>query len=122
MPGYGVAMSDAVVADGVVVQVVEVGGGREISWGDNAVERLRDRLGDVQSAVVAGVRAVAANVTPDLSGWEVAELQAKFGVTLTAEAGVVVSRATTGATFEVTVTLRRKPPAEQTDAAGGQTG
>ncbi len=95
------------MADSVVVQVVDVAGGREISWGDGAVERLRDRLSDVQAAVVAGVRAVAANVTPDLSGWEVAELQAKFGVTLTAEAGVVVSRATTGATFEVTVTLRR---------------
>ena len=121
-------MSEA-VADGVVVQVVEVAGGREISWGDGAVERLRDRLSDVQAAVVAGVRAVAATVTPDLSGWEVAELQAKFGVTLTAEAGVVVSRATTGATFEVTVTLRRAaataPDAADAAAgagAGGQSG
>ncbi|MFC5003093.1 CU044_2847 family protein [Dactylosporangium cerinum] len=111
-------MSEAAVAEGVVVQVVELTGGREISWGDGTVERLRDRLSDVQSAIVAGVRAVAANVTPDLSGWEVAELQAKFGVTLNAEAGVVVSRATTGATFEVTVTLRRKPDAEPAAEAG----
>lgn len=118
MRRYGMPMSDAAVADGVVVQVVELSGGREISWGDGAVERLRDRMSDVQAAVVAGVRAVAANVTPDLSGWEVAELQAKFGVTLNAEAGVVVSRATTGATFEVTVTLRRKPAADQADEAG----
>lgn len=90
------------------------------------MERLRDRLSDVQAAVAAGVRAVAANVTPDLSGWEVAELQAKFGVTLSAEAGAVVSRATTGATFEVTVTLRRAAPqpADQSGPGdqGGQAG
>jgi hypothetical protein len=118
MRRYGVAMSEVLVADGVVVQVVELAGGREISWHDGAVERLRDRLSDVQAAVVAGVRAVAADMTPDLSGWEVAELQAKFGVTLNAEAGVVVSRATTGATFEVTVTLRRKPAPDDAGEAG----
>jgi hypothetical protein len=37
-------------------------------------------------------------------GWRVSSLEAKFGLTLSAEAGVVVSRASAEASFEVTVT------------------
>jgi hypothetical protein len=40
-------------------------------------------------------------------GWRLGEVSASFGITLTAEAGVIVSKASAGATFEVSVTFTR---------------
>ncbi|RSM90546.1 hypothetical protein DMH04_03510 [Kibdelosporangium aridum] len=94
----------------VLVQVVDVADGREIGWGSNAANKLGDRMDDVRKAIVAGTRAIA-NGLPDLvvaENWEVGEVSATFGVTLTAEAGVLLSRAGAEATFEVTVTFQRK--------------
>lgn len=101
---------ESAVPGSVVVQVVSVGQGREISWGGNVVERLRDRLGDVQAAIVAGAQAISADLDslPVQQNWQVGELSATFGVTLSAEAGVVLSRAAAESTFEVTVTFQRK--------------
>lgn len=91
------------------VQVVELRSGREISFGDGLTERLGKRVDDVRTAVVDGVRAVAASL-PDLTttdGWQLKEVSATFGVALVAEAGVVLSKASAEATFEVTVTFAR---------------
>ena len=91
------------------VQVVELRSGREISWGDGLTERLGERVDDVRTAVVDGVRAVAASL-PDMASvddWKLAEVSATFGVALVAEAGVVLSKASAEATFEVTVTFQR---------------
>ncbi|MEV0900535.1 CU044_2847 family protein [Actinoplanes sp. NPDC049802] len=98
------------VPDSVSVQVVDVSSGRQISWGGNAVERLSDRLGDVRAAIIAGAGAINIDfdTLPAQHGWEVGEVSATFGVTLAAEAGVVLSKAAMEATFEVTVTLQRK--------------
>ena len=40
-------------------------------------------------------------------GWHVSSIQATFGLTLTAEAGVIVSKASAEASFEVTITVER---------------
>ncbi|MEO3747961.1 CU044_2847 family protein [Plantactinospora sp. B5E13] len=103
-------MSEPDVPESVVVQVVDVEQGREISWGSGVVEKLRDRVGDIQNAIVAAARAIDLNPDrlPSRQNWQVDEISATFGVTLTTEAGVILSRAGTEATFEVTVTLRRK--------------
>jgi hypothetical protein len=89
----------------VLVQVVEVEGRREIGWGVNLAEQLAVRLADVRTGIAAGVKAIAHSLEglPSGNGWQPAEVSASFGVTLTAEAGVIVSRASAGATFEVTV-------------------
>jgi hypothetical protein len=44
---------------------------------------------------------------PDAAGWNLGEISASFGVTLTAEAGALITKASAAATFEVVVTFRR---------------
>jgi hypothetical protein len=102
-------MADVEIPDSVVVQVVDVTDGREIAWGNNLVERLKDRAGDIRSAIVAGAQAINTDVNelPTADGWKIKELSATFGITLSAEAGVVLSRASAESTFEVTVTIER---------------
>jgi hypothetical protein len=92
----------------VLVQVVEVEGRREIGWGANLAEQLAGRLEDVRTAIAAGAKAVAGSLEglPAAHGWQLGEVSASFGVTLTAEAGVILSKASAGATFEVTVTYQ----------------
>jgi Trypsin-co-occurring domain 1 len=94
----------------VFVQVVPVNDGREIGWGSNVAEQLEARLADIRNAIAAGAKAVADSLgdLPTTQGWKLAEVSAAFGVTLTAEAGVILTRATAGATFEVTVLYQRE--------------
>ena len=103
-------MIEPMVPESVSVQVVDVTDGRQISWGSSAVERLGDRLADVRAAIIAGAAAINIDfdALPAQPGWQVNEVSATFGVALTAEAGVVLSKAAMEATFEVTVTLQRK--------------
>jgi hypothetical protein len=95
----------------VLVQVVDVRGGREIGWGANLAEQLGDRVDDVRAAITAGAKTLADSLghLPGASGWRLGEVSASFGVTLTAEAGVLLSKASAEATFEVTVTYQRNP-------------
>lgn len=93
----------------VLVQVVTVEAGREIGWGSNVAELLENRLEDIRQAIAAGAKAVSDSLTalPEAQGWQLGEVGVSFGVTLTAEAGVIVSKASTEATFEVTITYKR---------------
>jgi hypothetical protein len=98
------------VSETTLVKVVDLRDGREIAWGGGATEQLRDRVADVEKAVSDGVKTVAAGLrdlakTPE--GWEVAEVKASFGVGLAAESGVVLTKVSGEATFEVSVTFRR---------------
>jgi hypothetical protein len=94
----------------VLVQVVDVKGGRQIGWRDNLAEQLGDRSEDIRRAIAVGSRAVADSLPglPGAQGWRMGEVSASFGVTLTAEAGAILSKASAGATFEVTVTYQRE--------------
>ena len=94
----------------VLVQVLpDAVAGREIGWGTNVAEQLESRLDDIRRAIAAGATAVARSLD-SLSGapdWQLDSVSASFGITLTAEAGALVSKASAGATFEVTVTYKR---------------
>jgi hypothetical protein len=96
-------------SESVLVQVVELEGGREIGWGANLAEQLGERLADIRTAIAAGAKAVADSLEglPAAHGWRLGEVSASFGVTLTAEAGVILSKASAGATFEVSVTYQQ---------------
>ena len=99
------------MSDGqVFVQVVaDVDTGRQISWATNVAENLEGRIEDVRRAVSSGTAAVAESL-PSLAaaeGWRLTEVSARFGISLTAEAGVIISKAEAGATFEVSVTFAR---------------
>jgi hypothetical protein len=98
----------------VLVQVVDVdvAADREITFGKNLAQQLGDREGDIRGAIEAGSESVAKSLksltAPE--GWRLGEVSASFGITLTAEAGVIVSKASAGATFEVSVTFTRADP------------
>jgi hypothetical protein len=95
----------------VWVQVVDVdmATDREITFGKNLTEGLENRQDDIRDAIEAGSEMVAKSLgsLPSPEGWRLGEVSASFGITLTAEAGVIVSKASAGATFEVTVTFTR---------------
>ena len=92
----------------VLVQVVPVESGREIRWGSNKVQSIADRLEDIEAAIASGSAAVANSLgtLPHPSGWRVSEVSGSFGLSLVAEAGVVLTKASAEATFEVTVTFQ----------------
>jgi hypothetical protein len=92
-----------------LVQVVPVEADREIGWGSNLAAALEDRLADVREAVVSGARAVADSLPglPAAEGWRLGEVSGSFGICLTAEGGVILTKASAAATFEVTVTFQR---------------
>jgi hypothetical protein len=94
----------------VLVQVVpDAAAGREIGWGSSVAEQLEGRLDDIRRAIESGANAVSASLVslPDALQWQLQEVSASFGITLTAEAGVLLSKASAGATFEVSITYRR---------------
>jgi hypothetical protein len=93
----------------VLVQVMPAASaGREIGFGANVAERLEARLDDIRRAIASGATAVAESLggLPSAQGWQLDEVSASFGITLTAEAGALLSKASAGATFDVTVTYR----------------
>jgi hypothetical protein len=96
----------------VLVQVAPAAeAGREIGWdGPNIAERLDRRVDDIRRAVVSAAMAIAQSLPgmPEATDWLLEELSASFGITLTAEAGALVTKASAGATFEVTVTFKRE--------------
>ena len=102
-------MSEPGTADRVLVQVVPVEAGREIGWGSSQVAALRDRLAAVREAVVSGARAGAGSLDglPSAEGWRLGEVSGSFGICLAAEGGVILTKASAAATFEVTVTFQR---------------
>jgi Trypsin-co-occurring domain 1 len=108
---------DATEQDQVLIQVVSVDG-RQIGWGANVTERLDKRIDDVKDAIVKGSSTVAASLGSLASpkGWKLDEVTASFGVTLTAQAGVLLTAAASGqATFEVSVSFKRAQPGDDGD-------
>jgi hypothetical protein len=112
-------MTESSPGQQVLVQVVPVTNGRQIMWGSNRVQTLADRLGDVKAAIASGARTVADSLAtmPGAPGWELREVCGSFGLSLAAEGGVILTKASAETTFEVTVTFERvgrsTPPQEQ---------
>jgi hypothetical protein len=103
-------MADA-GSERVWVQVidVDVAADREITFERNLAEGLSRREDDIRGAIEAGSKSVARSLksleSPE--GWSLREVSASFGITLTAEAGVILSKASAAATFEVSVKFTR---------------
>jgi hypothetical protein len=45
---------------------------------------------------------------PSADGWRLGEVPGSFGISLPAEAGVILTKGSAGVTFEVTVTFERQ--------------
>lgn len=95
----------------VRVETVELdsAGTRQIGSRHRTTAVLQERRSDVEAAVREACHIVQESVAKvDAEhGWRVSTLEAKFGLILAAEAGVIVSRASAEASFEVTVTIER---------------
>jgi hypothetical protein len=95
----------------VLVEVItDAEPGREIGWGEPSIaDKLARRIEDIRVAMQSGASAIAGGL-PALEaaeGWQIAEVSAQFGVTLTAEAGALITKASAGATVQVTVKFQR---------------
>jgi len=93
----------------VLVQVVEVHAGREIARAPQVAELLRDRVDEIRDAIVTGAQTIAGTLREldAAPGWKLDEVSASFGLTLAAEAGVILSKASASAAFDVTVKFQR---------------
>lgn len=95
----------------VLVETVQLdpSGDRQIGSKHRSTALLRDRRADIEAAVRETVVILqeSAAKNGDPPGWRVTSLEARFGITLTAEAGVVVSRASAEASFEITISIQR---------------
>src|ERR1700756_3338379 len=84
-------------------------GTRQIKQHSRTTALLRDRADDIESAIQEASAIVQGSVAKvqDKDGWRVKGVEVKFGLVLAAEAGVVLSRASAEASFEVTLTIER---------------
>jgi hypothetical protein len=98
-------------ADKVLVEVVELDdhGNRQIGPTERITDQLINREAEVKAAIVMAARIVTTSAAGEIAdaGWHVSELEAKFGITLSAEAGVIVGKASAEATFEVTLKVTK---------------
>jgi Trypsin-co-occurring domain 1 len=94
------------------VETVELdsAGTRQIKQRSRTTALLRDRADDIESAVQEASAIIQRSVAKvqDQDDWHMKSVEAKFGLVITAAAGVVVSRASAEASFEVTLTIERR--------------
>ncbi|MEH6375101.1 CU044_2847 family protein [Streptomyces sp. KLMMK] len=95
----------------VRVETVELDaqGSRQISSRTRRTASLEERSEELEQAITSAssIAQDALARIPERDGWRVGSLQVTFGVTLAAEAGVILSKASAEASFEVTLTVER---------------
>lgn len=95
----------------VRVETVELdaAGSRQISSKYKSTALLQERREEIQEGIRSAVDLVRDSLAEDKAkdGWRVSSVEATFGITLSAEAGVILTRASAEASFEVTLTVER---------------
>ncbi|MEU6379682.1 CU044_2847 family protein [Streptomyces sp. NPDC046909] len=95
----------------VRVETVELNGygARQIGSKARQATPLADRSVELQEAILqaSAIAQESLSQVPERHGWSVASMQVVFGLTLAAEAGVILSKASAEASFEVTLTVQR---------------
>jgi hypothetical protein len=100
------------VGDGLVrVEVVDLdaSGGRQINAISRATTSLTERSQEIKEAITQAsdvAQEALAKMAPR-GGWAVSHLEVTFGLTLAAEAGVILSKASADASFEVKLTIEK---------------
>ncbi|MFH8791637.1 CU044_2847 family protein [Streptomyces sp. NPDC017941] len=84
-------------------------GSRQISSRIRTSSALGDRAEELEEAIVqaSSIAQQSLAQVPRKNGWEVSSMEVTFGLTLAAEAGVILSKASAEASFEVTLTVER---------------
>lgn len=95
----------------VKVETVDLdrSGSRQIGIKSRSTTPLSERTEEIEEAILQASSMIqtAAAKAVDSGDWRVTTLEAKFGLTLAAEAGVIVSKASAEASFEVKITVER---------------
>jgi hypothetical protein len=84
--------------------------GRQIGARTKLTELLDARKDDIHAAIGQAVEILrgSASQAKDETGWRVASIEATFGIVLTAEAGVVISKTSAEASLEVSITIEQR--------------
>lgn len=90
---------------------LDAAGGRQIAARTRTSAVLGDRAAEVEEAIVqaSAIAQQSLAQVPERDGWQVTSMEVTFGLTLAAEAGVILSKASAEASFEVTLTVERSP-------------
>jgi hypothetical protein len=94
----------------VLVETIEPNlSGRQIGPRPRSSALLSDRRQDIEAAVSEASAIIQNSVAKvgEKDGWRVQTVEAKFGLILAAEAGVILSKASAEASFEITITVQR---------------
>ncbi|WP_234329892.1 CU044_2847 family protein [Streptomyces viridochromogenes] len=95
----------------VRVETVEVNGhgARQIGARTRQSAPLADRQDELRDAIrqASTIAQDSLAQVPERHGWAVTSAEVTFGITLAAEAGVILSKASAEASFEVTLTVER---------------
>jgi hypothetical protein len=88
-----------------IVDVQRVGG--EQAGVEEKVQQLQDKLEEISSTIAATCSAVQSKLPAQLSsGPRIEELEIEFGIKLSVEAGVILTKAAGEATIKVTAKLK----------------
>ncbi|MFD3377734.1 MULTISPECIES: CU044_2847 family protein [unclassified Streptomyces] len=92
---------------------LDAAGNRQIASRTRATSSLGERAAEIEEAIVqaSAIAQQSLEQVPQREGWQVTSLDVTFGLTLAAEAGVILSKASAEASFEVTLTVERTPGA-----------
>lgn len=99
--------NSAIWVETVELDVTE---GRQVSSRRRTRELLQERRSEIEAAIseAAGIVRAAAERTPDEAGWRTTSIEATFGITVAAETGVVLTKASAEASLEVKITIERR--------------
>ena len=96
---------------GVRIELVRLDnrGNRQISERTRLTTQLMERGPDIQEAIrqASDIAQESLQSLPERAGWGVSAREITFGLTLTVEAGIIVSKASGEASFEVTLSIDR---------------
>ncbi|MFC5219847.1 CU044_2847 family protein [Streptomyces coerulescens] len=104
-------MADQYAPSLVRIETVETdgNGSRQISNRTRRSAPLAERADEVREAIQQATVLAQDSLAqvPERHGWAVSSVQVAFGLTLAAEAGVILSKASAEASLEVTLTVER---------------
>lgn len=88
---------------------LDAAGSRQIAARTRSTSSLGERAAEVEEAIVqaSAIAQQSLAQVPERDGWQVTSMDVTFGLTLAAEAGVILSKASAEASFEVTLTVER---------------
>jgi hypothetical protein len=95
----------------VRIETVDFDGqdGRQIAGTSRSASLLVERRSEIEAGIASAADVVRASMAAEeeKDGWRVSSVEAKFGITLSAEAGVIITKVSAEASLEVTMTIER---------------